>query len=150
LYLGGYTSALNLSWLETTGITHNINLSNLVCDNPLDKLIIDIDDRHSSNIASHFETCNLYIDKALSNGGKVLVNCYAGISRSTTIVTAYLIWKKYHLDSNKGHNDLEKILRFIQSKRLCILPNVGFLDQLYEYYEKINNIVKILLNIFYI
>ena len=44
-----------------------------------------------TNIALHFNDVTDFIDKALAGGGKVLVNCEMGMSRSSTCVLAYLI-----------------------------------------------------------
>jgi protein-tyrosine phosphatase len=43
-------------------------------------------------------TCVLYdsldfIHKALSSGGRILVHCSQGVSRSATLVIAYMMWR---------------------------------------------------------
>jgi protein-tyrosine phosphatase len=128
LYLGKYTSVLNTNWIKETGITHNIDLSQMiptyVCSG-LDRKIIDITDEKSSNISFYFEECNKYIDDALATNGKILVNCYAGISRSATIVAAYLI--------KKEKISFDVALDIIVNKRECVYPNEGFRKQLEEY-----------------
>jgi protein-tyrosine phosphatase len=62
------------------------------------------------------------IDSYLQNGQKVLVNCFAGVSRSSTIVIAYLMYR-YNLL-------LEEAFQFVKSKRIIIQPNPGFISQL--------------------
>ena len=64
------------------------------------------------------------IDTYISCGKQVLVNCFAGISRSTTIVLAYLMYK------NKW--GIEDAISFVRTKRYFINPNYGFLCQLYN------------------
>ena len=39
----------------------------------------------SSNLLTHLPGCIDFITKALAGGGKVLVHCAAGVSRSTTV-----------------------------------------------------------------
>jgi dual specificity phosphatase 12 len=63
------------------------------------------------------------IDFHLSCGKQVLVNCFAGVSRSATIVIAYLMYK------NKW--SFEDAITFVKSKRNIINPNYGFVCQLY-------------------
>ena len=70
------------------------------------------------------------------NGGKILVNCFVGSSRSATVVVAYLImcrWGRniYNLKYTtiiRGLT-LEEALVTIKNKR-DIKPNPGFLEQL--------------------
>ncbi len=56
---------------------------------------------------------------------RCLVHCAAGVSRSATIVLAYLM--KYH------HNTLKEAFYFLIEKRPQIWPNEGFLLQLLRY-----------------
>ena len=47
-----------------------------------------------TNIALHFDDVAEFIDEALANGGKILVNCEMGMSRSSTCVLAYLMLRQ--------------------------------------------------------
>lgn len=62
---------------------------------------------------------------ARKNNQKVLVHCQAGISRSPTIVIAYLM-KKQNLSMNDAYN-------LVSDKRKIIGPNLLFMSQLSEY-----------------
>lgn len=64
------------------------------------------------------------IDGYISCGKQVLINCFAGVSRSATIVIAYLMYK------NKW--SVQDAIYFVRSKRGCINPNYGFICQLYN------------------
>lgn len=55
----------------------------------------------------------------------VFVHCYAGVSRSVTIVVAYLM--KYW-----GWN-VDTAISFVQAKRVVAKPNDGFMEQLRKY-----------------
>lgn len=59
-------------------------------------MIVPVDDISSASIIDHFETTFDFIDRVRKNGN-LLVHCMAGISRSATIVIAYLM-KKYSYD----------------------------------------------------
>jgi protein-tyrosine phosphatase len=81
-----------------------------------------IEDNRMENIYSHFDMVHLIIKKALSEGKRVLVHCAAGVSRSATLVAAYLIIER--------SIPVQEALSVILKKRECINPNVGFISQL--------------------
>jgi protein-tyrosine phosphatase len=96
LYHGDLGHAIDINLLLDLGIQHIINL----CDCPLDNEIIDVfdvlwihdlEDSFQGNIRSHFDQTNEFISKCKEQNEKVLVHCQAGISRSSSIVLAYLI-----------------------------------------------------------
>ena len=59
---------------------------------------------------------------------KVLVHCWAGASRSATIVIAYIMWKY--------KTSVEDAINYVLQKRTQILPNSGFQKQL-KIFEKL-------------
>lgn len=72
------------------------------------------------------------IDTYINCNKQVLVNCWAGVSRSTTIVLAYLIYK------NKW--SVQDALSFVRSKRPIVNPNYGFIVQLYNLQDKLHTL----------
>ena len=66
-----------------------------------------------------------FIDSCFASGGKVLVHCNDGMSRSASLVIAYLM-QKYGLD-------FKAALTHVQSRRFCVQPNDGFEQQLREF-----------------
>lgn len=75
------------------------------------------------DISQFFSQTNAFIDANISNG--IYVHCTAGISRSATIVIAYLMWKNRWTFSNA--------MAFVKSKRSCIEPNIAFQQYLRMY-----------------
>jgi len=96
LYHGDLGHAIDLDLLLELKIQHIINM----CDCPLDKEIQDIfnvlwihdlEDNIQSNIKIYFQETNDFLFSCKMKNEKVLVHCQAGISRSSSIVLAYLI-----------------------------------------------------------
>jgi len=87
-------------------------------------LHLPILDNQSARIFTHFPKAIAFIDGAKATNSKVLVHCAAGISRSATIVIAYLM---------QSHNmSLKKAYEHVYTKRNTIRPNPGFFNQLME------------------
>lgn len=64
-------------------------------------------------------------DSVKQSGGRVLVHCQAGISRSATICLAYLI----HTQRVK----LDEAFDFVKQRRHVISPNLAFMGQLLQF-----------------
>lgn len=78
-------------------------------------------DDYSCNISLYFDEIGEIIHKE----NIVLVNCVAGMSRSATIVIAYIM-KYYHLD-------LKTTFISVKNKRNRICPNKNFMKCLLDY-----------------
>lgn len=63
-----------------------------------------------------------FMDSFLERNKKVFVNCYAGVSRSASIVIAYLMYKK--------NISFIQAFEFLKMKRSIVSPNLSFIDQL--------------------
>ena len=74
-----------------------------------------------------FQSSGEFIHSCLESGGRVLVCCWQGASRSASLVLAYII-------SYKGM-PLEKALRSVKQKR-DIRPHNNFLLQLINFEEQ--------------
>ena len=122
LYLGNINDAQNVQKLLKLGIKKVLSLMEetqlLNYPNEIEHKLINIKDFPRENIIQYFGDCLLFID----GNQKVLVHCYAGSSRSATIVIAYIMWKN-QLDYNEASKIVEKI-------RPIIFPNYGFIRQL--------------------
>lgn len=93
---------------------------------------INVEDHPYADISRFFGSCCEFIEAARFQGNNVLVQCHGGVSRSTTIIAAYMIQKyKWNLD---------KVLDFIKKKRDRAKPNPGFYKQLQQYEQSILNI----------
>ncbi|GIY04056.1 protein phosphatase Slingshot, partial [Caerostris darwini] len=131
LYLGSEWNASNLEELVVNGIGHILNVTREI-DNffpgMFDYQNIRVYDDESTEILHYWDKTYRYIRRAKDEGSKVLVHCKMGISRSASVVIAYVM-KAYDWD-------LQRALEFVKTKRGCIKPNSGFLKQL-EIYQGI-------------
>jgi len=75
-----------------------------------------------------FETAARVINEELAKGGKCLVHCAAGVSRSVSLILAYLIKCR--------SMNLPDAFRFVREKRTIVRPNRGFVQQLLEFEKK--------------
>jgi len=53
--------------------------------------VVPVSDRSGENISQHFTTVTQWIKQAIDGGGKVLIHCWAGNSRSCAFAIAYLM-----------------------------------------------------------
>ncbi|CAG8595694.1 5153_t:CDS:1 [Paraglomus brasilianum] len=88
-------------------------------------LKIRIADMPSARISEHFDGCIKFIESAKENGGRVLVHCQAGVSRSTSIVIAFLM--------HSQRISYEQAFCIVKQKRQVVKPNAGFVRQLREF-----------------
>ncbi|KAL5965894.1 Dual specificity protein phosphatase 14 [Taenia solium] len=88
---------------------------------------IPVEDIDYSNLRRHFDEVADRIDREARRGGKTVVHCMAGISRSATMVLAYLV-------KHQGMS-LYEAYEYVLSIRPCIHPNIGFWRQLISYEE---------------
>ncbi|EEB89908.1 hypothetical protein MPER_11947 [Moniliophthora perniciosa FA553] len=88
---------------------------------------VRIADRSDVDILVHLEQTTEFIRKAIeeSPDNNVLVHCFAGVSRSATVVCAYLV-------ATAGMRAIDSVA-FVQSKRKIVCPNLGFRQQLEMY-----------------
>ncbi|XP_019709354.1 dual specificity protein phosphatase 1 isoform X1 [Elaeis guineensis] len=128
LFLGSVGVAVNKELLKSLNITHILivakSLDPAFPNNFVYKKI-EVLDTPDTNLQEYFDECFSFIDEARRAGGGVLVHCFAGRSRSVTVITAYLM-KKYHMS-------LSHALSLLRGKRPQIAPNHGFMTQLKNY-----------------
>ncbi|MCJ1275982.1 phosphatase [Puttea exsequens] len=131
LYLGNIYAAQNFEELSAKRISVilTIRIKNLppaTCERYAQKNIqhrfISKRDVYDEDLLDIFRNTSNIIRRSLANGTPVLVHCDAGVSRSSTVVCAYLM--QSHGMSSKQAID------FVQSKRSVVRPHLGFEKQL--------------------
>ncbi len=123
LFLGGETVA-EQKLLEDKGIKNVISAMNAppLFSDPINQIIIPIDDTINQNISQHFEQTYLYIRDCLEKNKPVLVHCHAGVSRSAAIVISFIM-----RDRKMKYDDA---IAFVRKVRKCVNPNLHFVLEL--------------------
>lgn len=127
LYLGNLAAATSTATLTSYKITHILTID--TCPLPRNILrlkhinfkFIQLSDLPREDLLSHFEDAITFIKDGVSKGA-VLVHCYFGVSRSATVILAYVM-QKYHLTYRQAFEKVKK-------KRSVVYPNQGFVSQL--------------------
>lgn len=133
LYLGTEWNASNYDSLINDGVTHILNISSEV-DNffpdtfkYLNIRVLDIDE---TDLLKEFDRTNKFIQEAKEQNSSCLVHCKMGVSRSASVVIAYLM-KEYDYTYDQA-------LSFAKQKRACVNPNNSFRQQLNTYESILN------------
>jgi predicted protein tyrosine phosphatase len=136
LFLGSLDAANDERWLRENNISSILGMIDIQTKFPgIEYLVFgDIEDTQSQNIVKYFGRCFKFIEKGISSGGNVLVHCYAGISRSTSVAVGFIMYK--------NGTSLESTLSNVKRARSIVSPNYGFLSQL-EVFDRMSKGEKI-------
>ncbi|EXB76500.1 Dual specificity protein phosphatase 1 [Morus notabilis] len=142
LFIGGTLAARSIFTLQHLGITHilclccnEIGQSDSQYPDLFEYRNFSISDCEDANIGSIFDEASDFIDHVEKIGGKVLVHCFEGRSRSATVVIAYLMLRKT-FTLLEAWNTLKRVHRRAQ-------PNDGFAKILSNLDKKLHGRVSI-------
>ncbi|KAK6479998.1 dual specificity protein phosphatase 22-A [Huso huso] len=127
LYLGNIRDSEDKDSLAKNGVTHILSVYNNAKPvlQDMTYLCIQASDSSSQNLVQHFKECISFIHESRLSGGACLVHCLAGVSRSTTVVVAYLM--------TVTNFSWEECLSAVKAVRSFVGPNFGFQQQLQEF-----------------
>ncbi|XP_052652049.1 dual specificity protein phosphatase 22-A-like [Harpia harpyja] len=127
LYLGNIRDSEDRENLLKNGVTHILSIHNSAKPvlEDMTYLCISASDSSSQNLLQHFKECIKFIHECRLGGGACLVHCLAGVSRSTTVLVAYLM--------TVTELGWESCLAATKAVRSYVSPNFGFQQQLQEY-----------------
>lgn len=131
LYIGNFKDARDVEQLKKNNITHILSIHDSARPmlEDLKYLCIPASDSPSQNLIRHFKESTKFIHECRLRGEGCLVHCLAGVSRSVTLVVAYVM-----TITDFGWEDA---LSAVRAARSCANPNTGFQKQLQEF-EKDN------------
>jgi protein-tyrosine phosphatase len=128
LYLGSVGAAMNKNNLKRLGITHILCVADNIKPQFPDLFTyksIEILDTASTDIIAVLPECFEFIQQAYVSGGKVLLHCFAGKSRSASVCIAYVMQSERLC--------LLDAFRYVRERRNLALPNTGFMKQLKQF-----------------
>ncbi|XP_038148195.1 uncharacterized protein si:dkey-175m17.7 [Cyprinodon tularosa] len=135
LFLGNERDAQDLDLLLRLNIGYVVNVTTHL---PLYHINLGLrykrlpaTDNSKQNLRQYFEEVFEFIEEAYQSGQGVLVHCQAGVSRSATIVIAYLM--KHTLMT------MTDAYKYVRSRRPVVSPNLNFMGQLLEFERDLNS-----------
>lgn len=134
LYLCGACAIVRPETIENLEIKFVVNATVELPDTPLpdikpEYLRVAIKDSRESNLIEYFDQVADMIEKTRQEDGRSLVHCVAGVSRSVSLILAYLM--KY------ADMTLKTAFHHVRSVRPQVRPNTGFFKQLIEYEQRL-------------
>lgn len=126
--IGNQRDAADREKLRELGVTHIINVTSqlpLHFENDIVYKRLPASDNGSQNLKQYFQEAIAFIDGVREMNGRVLVHCQAGVSRSPTIVIAYLM--------ARSQKTLADAFSFVKDRRSIVAPNLNFMGQLLEF-----------------
>jgi protein-tyrosine phosphatase len=125
LYLGSDVEARNLKYLQSLGITHIVNCAyELKSYHPSKFKYLELKmlDDDVQDVKFVFSKALEFIHSALISGNKVFVHCFAGVSRSVSLIIYYLMMVR--------RMPFKTAYAYVKAKRSIIDPGTGFKKQL--------------------
>lgn len=128
IYIGNRTALYDQKLLKAEGISKILQLLDLELtpDPEYDFLFIQMKDSELQDLSPVLPIALRFIHQATLSHKKILVHCNAGVSRSGSIVVAYIMACL--------RVPFRQALAIVQEKRACVDPNPGFA----EYLDKLN------------
>ncbi|KAG0282236.1 tyrosine/serine/threonine protein phosphatase pps1 [Linnemannia gamsii] len=146
LYLGNLAHASNPGLLKSLGIQYvlsvgeeahglNVHMGEVDAENKttpfMVKLVDDMFDNGVDPLWRHIENSVSFVDEARKNNTRVLIHCRVGVSRSATIVIAYLM----------AHYNLSLVDAYlmVRARRLSVIiqPNLLFMYELLQWEQRL-------------
>jgi len=135
LFVGSLHDSQSETQMSKNKISHVVRIT----EQPEDEKQVDIEpaptylfikaaDHENVNLRQHFEKVNDFVHEARLNGGSVLIHCHEGVSRSVTLLAAYMM--------SVSRFGFEDVMRVIKATRNQANPNIGFRAQLADFEQE--------------
>ncbi|KAL2097263.1 hypothetical protein ACEWY4_006470 [Coilia grayii] len=127
LYLGTFKDARDREQLARNNITHILSIHDTAAPilQEMTYLCIAAADQPTQNLTQYFKESIIFMHECRLKGEGCLVHCLAGVSRSVTLVVAYIMTV-----TGLGWREA---LAAVRVARPCAGPNEGFQKQLQDF-----------------
>ncbi|CAD6187505.1 unnamed protein product [Caenorhabditis auriculariae] len=126
LYLAGY-GCITAPILKKYEITHAVDATNIRPKSfpGITRMEVAVDDSCLAKVSKFFYDVQKFIDDAKAQGGKIVIYCAAGVSRSSTLAIMYLVMSE-NLSLEQAYYEVNRV-------RPIISPNIGFWRQMIDW-----------------
>lgn len=133
VFLGSIAAARDTESQKKLGITHILNATSHGSKAPGCKVLsLPLQDNDGDqDIKQHFDASIAFMNEALAGGSAVLVHCIRGVSRSSTLVAAYIM--------RSAGLSRQEALGLVKRARPVVNPKVGFLHQLKQFEQELTD-----------
>jgi len=135
LYIGDKRTAKDKDLLQSLGITYVVNVTKDIRNYfelpPFKYLKCPCDDTDVASLQMYFDKAVDFIEEGRADGHSVLVHCQQGVSRSVSIVLAYLI-RTQGLSLKEAYTKVRLV-------RPEAKPKQNFLSQLFKYENRLTS-----------
>nr|XP_043631404.1 protein-tyrosine-phosphatase MKP1-like [Erigeron canadensis]XP_043631405.1 protein-tyrosine-phosphatase MKP1-like [Erigeron canadensis] len=134
IFLGGDAVAKDKNILKQHGITHILNCVGFVCPEYFKENFVYrtlwLQDSPSEDITSILYDVFDYFEDVREQNGVVFVHCCQGVSRSTSLVIAYRMWRE--------GQSFDDAFQYVKKARGIADPNMGFACQLLQCQKRVH------------
>ena len=136
IVLGG-APAVTIDRIRALGITCVINVTSLpnLPVAGVDYLRIPVEDVPTAPLAPHFDAAADTVELHRRRGGRTLVHCVAGVSRSATLVLAHQV--------KHAGLTLREAFQRVRARRRVVRPNAGFFAALVEFERRVRGAASV-------
>ncbi|XP_068689853.1 dual specificity protein phosphatase 7-like [Montipora foliosa] len=137
LYLGSEKDSSDLELLTKYGISYILNVTH---DKPnsfehlpgFKYKKLPVEDNWRANLSDMFPEAFEFIDEGITQNRGVLIHCLGGVSRSVTVIIAYLI-STLNMTLNEAYD-------FVKQRKPSVNPNLNFMGQLLEFERQLRTV----------
>jgi protein-tyrosine phosphatase len=125
VFISSSDGAHNGTEIENHKITHILCTAKYIPQKFKDRITylqIEMVDDVRENLKQYMRQCVDFIENARNKGGRVLIHCSAGVSRSASVCILYMMYK--------NDLDFDTAYKMLRQSRKQVCPNPGFVRQL--------------------